>query len=229
MKIINMLAVLVAPASMLAQDAARSLDLRFQIGVELTRPCQSVFYRIDNHNLKAQPGYQYGLQARMLGELPILDNFYYQFGGRVETASRLDYNPTINAVQINTRDVQVAYSYFSFGGGYLVGRSDATSLGLHLEGRLEAISISGPLYADYDQTNIDNSTSYMRPWFRVSLDYTFDTQGRARPIIGVEGAYPLTNREQRHYWSIGGEAQEKRLLESIAPQGSVAAYIGFRL
>jgi hypothetical protein len=61
------------------------------------------------------------------------------------------------------------------------------------------------------------------------MDFTFNNRGSFRPFIGVEGSYPLMEREQRHTWMLTEEPQEKRLLESMMPRGSVAAYIGLRL
>jgi len=228
-RVVSTIAVLLASVSALAQSGSRDLDLRVQIGAELTRPYKSILFQADKHKYRAQPDYQTGLQLRMLGELPGTSNFYYELGGRLETSSRLNYNVIIDGTYINTYNVQISYSYFSFGGAYILNWNSGFSIGAHLEGRVERISSSGPVYKDYVfDGNLDGSATYLRPWFRLSTDFTFNNSGKVRPFIGIEGAFPITKRGQRSNWEIG-QPQDKRLMESIAPQGSAACYFGFRL
>ncbi|MCL1894454.1 MAG: hypothetical protein FWG02_09525 [Holophagaceae bacterium] len=237
MKVFRALPVLFAPVIMFAQGSSRDLDLRFQIGAELTRPYQSLFAEVPNINhggydrFFAQPDYQIGLQVRMIGELPGTHGFYYELGGRLETSSRLDFNTWINGVYVDTHDVQVSYSYFTFGGAYIWASKFGLSVGCHLEGRIESISSSGPVYQEWDYENpgkLDGKSTYLRPWGRLSMDFTFNNRGKVRPLIGIEGAYPLLNREQRNHRWYAGETQEPRMMETIAPRGSVACYAGFR-
>ncbi|MCL1907848.1 MAG: hypothetical protein FWG12_00595 [Holophagaceae bacterium] len=248
MKILSTIAILFASAMLFAQGNSQDLDLRIQIGAELTRPYESLMYEkyITNtggsKDLFAQPGYQAGLQIRILGELPGTHGFYYELGGRFETASRLDFKWHINDnYYIDTQDVQVSYSYFSFGGAYLFNFDHGLSVGAHLEGRVEAISASGSAFVNerFDlPIPVEGKSSYLRPWVRLSMDYTFNNHGSVRPFIGIEGAYPVLSREQRGYrWNLqgltpehidGGNTQDPRLMETIAPRGSVAFYAGFR-
>jgi hypothetical protein len=236
MKIANAFAVLLAPSFMFAQSGPRNSDLRIQVGPELTRPNQTLFSPPDQYYLYyAQPDYQTSGLIRMMGELPGMRGFYYGVGGRFETSSRLDFNERIGDTYYDTQDVQLKYSYFSFGAGCIYNVNFwqlGFSVGAHLEGRVEALSIAGPLYENGDFQNpipLTGRASYLRPWGRVHVDFTFNSRGNIRPFIGVEGAYPLLEREQRHPWTLLDEPQEKRLLESMMPRGSVAAYIGFRL
>ncbi|MDR2561292.1 MAG: hypothetical protein LBC63_05945 [Holophagales bacterium] len=232
MKIQFIIAILAAQASLFAQGYSRPLDLRFQVGAEMTRPYESLFFRDKamGFDYISQADFQTGPLIRMLGEFPVGKGFYYELGGRPETDSRLDFNTTIENTDIDTHDVKVYYSYFSFGVGAMYNWNFGLSIGAHLEGRVERIVSTGPLYENNDLLNpmpLDGSVSYTRPWGRVNMDFTFNNHGRVRPFIGVEGAYPVLTREQRHYWS-RGVRQENRFMESIAPRGSIAAYLGFR-
>ena|GEM_PF-1558342 len=263
MKVLRAVAILFTPAILFAQGSSRSLDLRVQLGVELTRPYESLMEenaltQWGRRDLFAQPDHQVGLQARMLGELPGTRGFYYELGGRIETSSRLNFKYHIfngynDREFIDMQDVQISYSYFSFGGAYLWNANFGLSVGAHLEGRVEAISSSGSAFVIPDGEGYDTpipvtgSASYLRPWARLSLDYTFNNHGKVRPFIGIEGAYPLVKREQRgtrwnlqgSYWVPGeeegelvrftGKTQDTRLMEAIAPRGSLAFYFGFRL
>jgi hypothetical protein len=235
MKVASILTILLSPVFIFAQSGARNLDLRIQVGAELTRPYESIMYNTNTYEFMAQPDNQTSLIARMQGELPGLPGFYYGVGGRVESSSRLgilDFRNINGGMYIDAQDVQIFYSYFSFGAGCIYNWNFGLSIGAHLEGRVEAMSVSGPMYKNdnsQDGVLLTGRASYLRPWGRVHMDFTFNNRGRIRPFIGVEGAYPVLNREQRQSWAFSEEPQEKRLLESMMPKGSVAAYIGFRL
>jgi len=230
MRIKFILAILAAQVSLFAQGYSRPLDLRFQVGAEKTRPYESLFYRTSEFDYISQADFQTGPLIRMLGELPVGRGFYYELGGRPETNSRLDFNTDIDGTYIDTQDVKIYYSYFSFGVGAMYNWNFGLSMGAHLEGRVERIISTGPLYESGNLLNpmpMDGRVSYTRPWGRVNMDFTFNNHGRVRPFIGVEAAYPILTREQKHTWS-RGVMQEKRFMESIAPRGSIAAYLGFR-
>jgi hypothetical protein len=235
MKIASILTILLSSIFVFAQSGARNLDLRIQLGAELTRPYESIIAHTDNYDFMAQPDNQTSLLARMQGELPGLPGFYYGVGGRLESSSRLgilDFRDFAGGIKIDAQDVQIFYSYFSFGAGCIYNWNFGLSIGAHLEGRVEAMSVSGPMYKNdnfNDGVLLTGRASYLRPWGRVHMDFTFNNRGRIRPFIGVEGAYPLLDREQRQPWAVSEEPQEKRLLESMMPKGSAAAYIGFRL
>ena len=230
-KVIGTIAVLVASAALSAQEGSRGLDFRIQVGAEMTRPNQSVLFTdsVNNINYKVQPDEQFSLQAKILGELPGAPGFYYQLGGRLESKSKLTFNQAVNGIRLDTREVEVSYSYFSFGGAYLWNLPTGLSIGAHLEGRIERMGTSGYIYSDDDRYDlVDTSATYLRAWGSLSLDYTFNNAGRVRPFIGIEGAYPITKREQKSNWALG-LVQTSNLVESLAPEGSVACYFGFRL
>jgi len=232
-------AVAVALASFFvsAQDSARvrDLDLRIQVGLEKSQPRLSKFIPRpadtppgDPH-LMVQPEEQIAPLIRMIGEMPGTMGFYYEIGGRFEGFSRLDYNRAYFDRRIDARDVKVSYSYFEVGVAYIFAARWGLSLGAHLEGRLERIKTSGLIYQNEVPGRLDGAASYLRPWGRVSMDFTFNNSGRFRPFIGAEMALPLMERQQKNaYWAVD-QPQESRLLESIAPDQSAACYIGFRL
>jgi hypothetical protein len=236
MKIARSLAILLSPSFMFAQGGPRDLDLRIQVGPEKTRLNQSIIAQMGNYLQFVQPDYQTSGLIRMMGELPGTRGFYYGIGGRFETASRLDFNEVVGDDNIDTHDVKLKYSYFTFGAGYIYNLNFwhlGISLGAHLDGRVEALSVEGPLYKNdpgfQNGVMLNGRASYLRPWGRVHVDLTFNSRGKIRPFIGVESSYPLMNRERRNKWELTEDPQEKRLLESMMPKDSVAAYIGLRL
>jgi len=220
-----------------AQDRirVRDLDLRIQVGVEKCQPRQSNFIPrpagspVDDPDLMVQPDEQIAPQIRMIGEMPGTRGFYYELGGRFEGFSPMDYNRVYDGNLIDARDVEVSYSYFGVGVAYIFAARWGLSLGLHLEGRIERIESSGPIYINEEPSRLDGAATYLRPWGRVSMDFTFNNSGRLRPFIGVETALPLMERQQKNAYWAKGQPQDIRLMESIAPDRSVACYIGFRL
>jgi hypothetical protein len=231
-----------------AQGRGGGLDLRIQVGIEKCRPSASIFIppkdqgQVDDPSLLAQPGHQSAPQIRMLGALPGGGGLYYELGGRLEAFSLLDYNRAydngLTVQQIDAREVEVSYSYFGFGVAYMYCPKWGLGLGLHLEGRLERITTSGQVYiGDASGAGaqepiigrLDGAVTYLRPWGRVSLDFTFNNHGRLRPFVGADVALPLMERQQKNaFWALD-QPQESRLLESISPDRSVTYYIGFRL
>jgi hypothetical protein len=202
------------------------------MGAEKSRPHQSNLRRgpADDPGLIVQPDYQIVPLIRMIGEMPGVRGFYYEVGGRFEGFSHLDYNRAYKGSLIDTRDVEVAYSYLGVGVAYMYCPKWGLGLGLHLEGRLERIESSGPIYIDDAPAGrLDGAATYLRPWGRASLDFTFNNSGRLRPFIGAATAIPLMKKEQKNaFWALD-QRQESRLMESIAPDRSVECYIGFRL
>jgi hypothetical protein len=221
-------AILFASTALFAQANNRDLDLRIQIGAERTRPNQSILVQNSMIEIKVQPDFQTGITARMLGELPGIPGFYYQIGGMFDASSKMTFNNN----DIDTRDIEVSYSYFSFGGSCMFASKSGFSIGAHLEGRVERVVASGTTWIyDVRWNPIDMETTvanYLRPWGRVSMDITFNNSGKVRPYIGIEASYPLTKRENKTPWSLAGP-QNSRLMESLAPQGSMGCYLGFRL
>jgi hypothetical protein len=213
-----------------AQDRDRGLDLRIQVGAEKSQPSPSNLIRDALPNPTVQPDQQTVPLIRMTGEMPGTHGFYYEVGGRLEGFSNLDYNRAYAWGQLDTHEVEVAYSYLGLGVAYMYCPSWGLGLGLHLEGRLERVESSGPVYIDGAPVGrFDGGVTYLRPWGRASLDFTFNNSGRIRPFIGAAMAVPLLKRDQKDAFWDPDQRLESRLLESIAPDRSIECYIGFRL
>jgi hypothetical protein len=233
-KFVGLVALLLASGFLSAQDGTRGLDLRIQAGIEQTRPFQSIllsdFSNPGNpRDFKIQPDKLNGVSVRMLGEWPDTPGVYYELGGMFKATTKYDYDFIGAETGYDMSEIEVAYSYFGFGCAYILNTRVGFSVGAHLEGRIERIVTSGPLYQN-DQIigNLDGSVSYLRPWGRLSMDFTFNNSGNVRPYIGIEASYPLTKQDQKDArWNLG-QLQDERLMKSIAPQGSLGAYIGFR-
>jgi hypothetical protein len=222
-------AILFASTALLAQVDSRDLDLRIQVGVERTRPNQSILVQTPDIEIKVQPEYMTGITARMLGELPGCHGFYYQIGGMLESSSKMTFFDN----GIDTRDIEISYSYFSFGGAAMFASKSGFSIGAHLEGRVERVVATGATWLllggrwvpfDMEAT----AANYLRPWGKLSMDLTFNNSGKVRPLFGIEASYPLTKRKNSSTWSLLGP-QDSKLMESLAPQGSFGFYFGFRL
>jgi hypothetical protein len=231
------IAVALASTFAPAQTKLKGLDLRIQVGAEKSRPHQSNLIPgpAGDPDLTVQPDYQIVPLIRMIGEMPGARGLYYEVGGRFEGFSHLDYNREYTnelgrALWIDTRDVEVAYSYFSVGVAYMYCPKWGLGLGLGLEGRLERIESSGQMYIDDEPAGrLDGAATYLRPWGRASLDFTFNNSGRFRPFVGAAMAVPLMKRAQNNAFWAAGQRQEGRLLESIAPDRSGECYAGIRL
>ena len=101
----------------------------------------------------------------------------------------------------------------------------STSLGFHLEGRGEALAAQG---AQFDGAGtmvgrVDASSTYLRPWGRLTLDGSFHL-GSLRPYVGVEVSGTPVKTTQTQLVALS--SMDSRTLRSMAPTASAALYLG---
>lgn len=233
MKILTALAILLAASALTAQDSSRSLDARIQVFGDFNQPKKFTYYNVPGttNGVTDQAGNQAGLGFRILGEFPYTSGWYYELGGRFESSSYLK----LNDAYVNATDIQLQYSYWSAGFGYL-WHSGPAAFGLHLEGRGEALCLQGKQVANNPAVlagNVSKSQTYLRPWVRASVDFTFGN-GKVRPYAGVEGSFALTRTTQYEAVPLvrlpdgSWDGIDARTIQSIAPDFSIGAYVGLR-
>jgi len=215
----SILILALAAGALGAQDAPK-LDGRIQLFAELTRPAEITVALPD---VKDQPKRQTGLGLRFLGEVSSYPGWYYEFGGMFDTSSNFTSS---GAVGDNT-GVKVSESYWSLGAAYMATLGEQLTLGAHLEGRGEAIRVTGASVENGLPFQYNKGTTYLQPWVRGSADYTFNGIGKSlHPYIGVEGSVALTRTTQTSV-PAGGNI-DSRTLRSLAPRASAALYAGIR-
>ena len=217
MKIAKVLATVLSAGTLFAQAPAQELDSRIQVFGELSRP---LAYTIAA-GVKDQAGSATGVGIRFMGEIASAHNWYYEIGGRLDSISNLAYN----SGPIDFTGVRISSSYWSVGGGYLVPLGSAGSLGFHLEGRGEALSANGTVFTNnVASSQVSASTTYLRPWGRLSLVFTFH-MGSLRPYVGVDvAATPLKTVQTAPVNDLS--SLDNRTLRSMAPQATGAFYVG---
>jgi len=207
-KISSILIMALAAGSLGAQDAA-ALDGRFQVFVQQDRPSSIVIAQTPG-NVTDQPKVQTGVGVRFMGELASAPGFYYELGGMLDAVSYFTFN-----------------DYWSLGAAYMAKFGEATTLGVHVEGRGESLRVQGNAVIAGTTTSLDQGTTYLRPWVRGSADYTFTGIGtRVHPFIGLDGAFAVTKTSQTQVPSPG--TFDNRNLCSLAPKYSYSAYAGLR-
>ena len=227
MKISSILILALATGTLGAQ-ALPQLDSRFQVFVERGVMNDLVLAEAGSQ-LKDKPGQQTGVGIRFMGELASAPNFYYELGGTVGAATTFSFNGTVpnTSETLDMSGVKFRDSYWSLGVAYLVKPNDAVSLGLHLEARGERLQISGQAVENGTAVPLGQSTTYLRPWLRPSLDYTFTGIGaKAHPYIGLDGSFALMKTYQTMVPNF--TSFDDRSLKTIAPQYDFAAYGGVR-
>lgn len=218
MKTLSTLALALAACTLSAQEVG-ALDARIQAYAELTRPSA---FNLSSAGAPVtdQADRQAGFGLRLLGELPFTNGWYYELGGRFDSSSRLGYN----TAAMNNTDVTVSYSYWSAGAAYLWNLGPAT-LGAHAEARGEAIRLQGTQFKDGTGAQVSQSSTYVRPWVRLSLDFTFGSGG-VRPFVGADVATAVTKTNQTVASSL--PSMDERSLRSLAPKASATVYAGVR-
>jgi len=196
---------------------AQELDSRILVFGELTRPSK-VTLEVGTD----KPDSSIGFGARFMGEIASAHNFYYEIGGKLDSISYYSYNQN----NLDLRGVKFNSSYWSIGAAYLAPLGPNVSLGFHLEGRGERLSAQGTVL-DATATplgQVDVVTTYLRPWFRLSLDGSF-TMGKLRPFVGVDvSATPLKTAQT--VVLVDPTVMDSRTLRSIAPTMGAGVYMG---
>jgi hypothetical protein len=231
MKILSTVALFLSAGALFAQAPDQRLEGRIQLFAENSRP---VAITVVNSpaSLKDQPKAMTGVGIRFMGEIASAPNWYYEVGGRLDASSNFTRNGDIgdgNALDLTA--VSVSSSYWSLGAAYIMRPVDALSLGLHLEGRGEALSAKGTVYQSLAGGawtvvgTADVSTTYLRPWVRASVDYAFP-MGTRRPYVGFDVSAAITRTEQTQFVSLN--LMDNRTLKSLAPNFAFAFYLGAR-
>lgn len=224
MKIPTILVTALAAGSLCAQAPDKELDKRIQVFGEMIRPAAFTIFP----GVQDQAQRSWGVGVRFMGEIASSRNWYYEIGGKLDSSSNLTFDGPTSALPgapvADLTDVKITSSYWSVGAGYLIPVGNAVALGLHLEGRGEALTAQGAVFqAGAMLGNVDASTTYLRPWARVSLDASFHL-GSTRPFIGVDvAATPLKTSQQVLVSPVN---MDNRTLRSLAPTASAAFYAG---
>jgi len=167
-----------------------------------------------------------------MGELASAPGFYYELGGKFDSSSHFKFNGTVpgsSGATVDMQNVKLTDSYWSLGAAYEFILQDTLSLGAHLEARGEYLQLAGQVSSSIVPTyEYSQTTTYLRPWVRLSGDYTFLGAGHMlRPFVGVEGAVAITKTTQTETPNLGGPI-DGRTLKAMAPRYSYAAYAGVR-
>ena len=231
MKTLTLMAVVLATGTLGAQSPAGQAEKRVQIFGEFSRPKQFTLAQ-PNGDVKDQADSQLGVGVRFLGELPGTNNWFFEFGGKFESSSKLGFNRSVPmasgpAISINSTDVSVKYSYWEVGGAYLWNFGGGLSLGAHLDLRSETLSANGQfVVTNYTGSGpVDQRMSFVRPWLRLSGDFAFKPTGFT-PYIGIDAAFtPIKNTQNA---VVPATLLDERTLKAMAPQFTASVYLGLR-
>jgi hypothetical protein len=225
----SILIMALASVSLAAQYAPK-LDGRIQLFEEIYRPAQIVVAQpAPSPEVKDQPTKQNGLGIRFMGEIAAHPGWYYELGGMFNGSSNFTYNGNVTpTTTLNLTQVKVTDSYWSLGAAYMTRFGDSLTLGAHLEGRGEYLRLNGPVSStSFSTVQVYQSTTYLRPWLRGSVDYTFTGIGaNTHPFIGVDGNWAITKTSQMA--SPNFTSMDGRTLKSLAPRASASIYAGLR-
>ena len=227
MKISIILAMTLAAGTLFGQTPDMDLDGRIQLFGEVSRPV-AITVLNSAPPVQDEPGRQVGLGIRFLGEVASVRSLYYELGGMVGGASHFTYNGPVvgSAGTMDLTGIKLTESYWSLGAAYLFQPTQNLFLGTHLEGRGEALTASGPVSSS--TTGVQNlyvSTTYLRPWVRLSADITIP-MGSFRPYVGVDVSGAMTRTSQSSY--VAPNYMDNRTLKSLAPNYAAAFYLGVR-
>jgi len=201
-------------------------EARIQLFGEFLRPADQVIARNGSVSLTDQADAQTGLGIRIMGEIPGTTGWYYQLGGRL--SGKGAFNKTSSgSLTVDATDVDFLYSYFSVGGSYLWNFGGFT-LGSHLEGRSEALKVKGDVLVTggTGSGGVDHRVSYLRPWFRLSGDWSFKAGG-TQPFLGLDAAVAITKTSQNRVEG-GLTSIDDRNLKAMAPNAAFSVYVGLR-
>lgn len=226
MKALSLIALSLCAVPLAAQDFAPKLDGRIVLFVEAIQPAEYIVASTSAGNVYDQAGGQVGIGVRFMGEMAMAPGFYYELGGRLDSGSNMDINGDVGGgVTLNTKKMKFTYSYWMVGAAYMKTWGDFT-LGGHLEARGEALHLDGTYTVNGgSEIPMEVGNTYLRPWARLSADYTFGS-GRYRTVVGIEGAVALLRMSQDTI--APPEFMDKRTLNSMAPHYSASVYVGLR-
>ena len=226
MKTLTFLTAALLAAPLAAQSYHQGGESRIQVHGEFSRPREIAIPMNPSGEIKDQAENQVGFGLRFMGELPGLNNWYYELGGRLESSSKYATKPSAATNNTDTTFLKFKYSYWTVGGAYMWSLSPGLNLGAHLEVRGESLNASGD-YSTVTPTLIpvDVSTTYVRPWARLSLDYAFKAAGTS-PFIGFDAAVAILKTTQDTGFSPFN--WDDKALKSQAPQFSMSVYLGMK-
>lgn len=227
MKTLTTLAAALVACTLAAQSPTVQGEKRAQIFGEFSRPKQVTIAQINGGDVKDQADNQMGLGLRFLGEMPGTSNWYFEFGGKLESSSKLGFNKAVSGVTINTSKVSVRYSYWELGGAYLWDLAPGFSLGAHLDLRSETIDATGPVVVTGSEGSgsISQRTSMVRPWIRLSGDISFG-KGSLSPYLGLDVAFTPIQTSQTQV--VAPAYIDERTVKAMAPQFGATIYFGLK-
>lgn len=226
MKTITLLTAALLAAPLAAQAPDQGGESRIQVHAEFSRPRQVIIGQSGGNDVTDQASNQIGFGFRFMGEFPGANDWYYELGGRLQSSSKFDNKPTPANSNTDTTSVKFKYSYWTIGFARMWTMAPGMSLGAHLEARGESLNASGDYYSgNSGAQRVDVSTTYVRPWGRVSLDYSFKASGTS-PFIGLDASVALLKASQDK--SVPVTLWDDNTLKSQAPQISISVYAGIK-
>lgn len=234
MKTLTLLAAVLVTGTLGAQSSAVQAEKRVQVFGEFSRPKQFTLAQ-PNGDVKDQAASQFGGGLRLMGEIPGTTSWFFEFGGKLDTSSRLGFNRSVAmasgpAVAINSTEVSIHYSYWEIGGAYLWELGSGFSVGAHLDLRSETLTAQGQLSVlpnpPYTSGGaVDQRGTMMRPWVRLSADVAFRGSG-LKPYLGADLAFTPIKTSQTAVVPVS--LLDDRTLKAMAPQFGASIYFGMR-
>jgi len=224
----SILILALAAGTLAAQEAPPNLDRRVQMFAEMSWPTKITVSQ--TFGTTDQPQSQYGIGFRFLGEVASAQNWYYEVGGMLDATSYFSFNGSLpDGSTLNLTDMKFTDSYWSVGAAYIAKPNENISYGLHLEARGEYLRLQGGAAVSGVIYQQDHSTTYLRPWVRGSVDYTFTGVGKdAHPYLGFDGCLAVLRTSQTREPDFTNNNMDDRTVKALAPKYSVAVYGGIR-
>lgn len=214
--------------ALFAQTSAQALEKRVEAFGELTRLRDVKFSNASGGDIIDRAGYhKYSGGLRLMGELPGTQGWYFSLGGKLESSARLATNGAVGGgATLNTTDVSIRYSYWLAGVSKLFDLGSGLTIGAHGEARGEAISAVGYVQASPSGSgDVNQSTTYLRPWIRASIDWTWKRPG-VSPYLGLDIGMPLVRTNQSA--AVAPTQMDSNTLKSMAPASTANVYVGLR-
>jgi hypothetical protein len=222
-KIISTLAAVMAVATLSAQDAPNAQEARLLLFGEFVQPMK---YQVAT-GISDQADGQVGGGLRFMGQVVPSSRWFYELSGRLESSSNFT---NISSVGADLSKVKVTYSYWSVGGAYLLPLGKAADLGFHLEARSENVRVQGSAFYTVGGVTVqdpaDGGNTFMRPWARVSLDFSIPMESKAF-ILGADAGIALLRTYQTDTGMLLSQMDD-RTTRSLAPQAAFGVYVGLK-